>query len=168
MRRSRVTKPFLVAAGLVALMLAATAVPLGAQPASETHAGRGFGPVYDAAHEITLNGTIQSIVTRHAKGSPAGMHLLVAGPDGVVDAHVGSFLNKTTRESLHEGSAIKIVGAMTTLHGKDYLLARTMTVGDHTVAVRSTRGMLGPMPAAVRAHSRSQKKSSAEVNGGAR
>jgi hypothetical protein len=153
---------------LIALLFAMFTIPLGAQPASETHAGQGLGPVYDAAHEITVNGTIQTVVTRHTKGSPAGMHLMVMGPQGVVDAHVGPFLNKANREALQEGAAVRIVGAMSSQHGKSYLLARELTVGNRTIMVRSTHGTLAPMPAASKAHSRSENKSKVEVNGGAR
>lgn len=167
MRRGRISKLIPLAAGLVALMLAVAAVPLGAQPASVAHAGHGFAPVYDAAHEVTLNGTIQSVVTRHAKGSPAGMHLLVAGPQGVVDTHIGSMLSKTTRESLHEGKAIKVVGAMTTLHGKDYLLVRTLTIGQRSVTVRSTHGALVPEHAG-EAHRIVKTRNQVAANGGAR
>jgi len=156
-------------AGLLSgLLFAVVALPLGAQPASETRAGRGFGPVYEAAHEITVNGTIQTVVTKHTKGSPAGMHLMVMGPEGVVDAHVGPFLNKANREALQEGAAVRIVGAVTSQHGKSYLLARELTVGNRTITVRSEHGLLAPMPIARHARSRSEKKSPVEVNGGAR
>ena len=46
--------------------------------APESRAGQGFGPAYDLAHETTLAGTIQGVVTRPEAGSPAGMHLLIA------------------------------------------------------------------------------------------
>ena len=99
MRRNRLTKSRPTFAGLLpvlfaGLLLAILVVPLGAQPASETHAGHGFGVVYDAAHEITLAGTVQEVVTHHMAGRPAGVHLMVAGPHGLVDAHVGPFLAK--------------------------------------------------------------------------
>ena len=85
MKRTCLTQPARMIAGvLTALLFAIVAVPLGAQPASESRPGRGFGPVYDTAHETTLNGTIREVVTKHVAGSPAGMHLLVAGPQGVV------------------------------------------------------------------------------------
>jgi hypothetical protein len=156
-------------AGLLSsLLFAAMAIPLGAQPASETHVGHGLGPVYDAAHEITVNGTIQTVVTKHTKGSPAGMHLMVMGTEGMVDAHVGPFLSKANREALQGGAPVRIVGAMTSEHGKSYLLARELTVGNRTIMVRSTHGTLAPMPAVGKAHSRSEKKRSVEVSGGAR
>jgi hypothetical protein len=143
MKHFRITKPTQLIAGLLSGLLFATmAVPLGAQPASESRPGRGFGPVYDAAHETTINGTIREVVTKHALGSPAGMHLLVAGPEGVVDAHVGPFPSKDTLEALHTGLPIQIVGAMERLHGRQYLLARQLIFGGRTVTIRSRAGFL--------------------------
>jgi hypothetical protein len=168
MRRCRFTPSTPLIAGLCALLFAILTVPLGAQPASETHAGQGLGPVYDAAHEITVNGTIQTVVTKHTKGSPAGMHLMVMGSEGMVDAHVGPFLNKANREALQEGANVRIVGAMSSQHGKSYLLARELTVGSRTITVRSTHGELAPMPTGHHVRSSSEKKSAVEVNGGAR
>jgi hypothetical protein len=138
-------------AGLLAgLLLAILAVPLGAQLAPETRATRAVGPVYDAAHEITLNGTIQEVVTKRVAGSPVGMHLLVAGPEGVVDAHVGPYLTKDTQEALHAGLPVQIVGAVEQLHGKSILLARQLIFGGRTVTVRNENGFLvrahGPRP----------------------
>lgn len=127
---------------MFASMFAIIAVPPGAHAASETHPAQGFGPVYDAAHETTLNGTIQQVVTKHTIGSPAGMHLMVAGPQGLVDAHVGPFLSKETRAALQAGMPVNIIGATTVLHGKSYFLARQLTVGDRNITVRNKRGFL--------------------------
>ena len=130
-----------IAGLLTGLLFAVLAAPLGAQTAPESLPGPGFGPAYDAAHEITLNGTIQEVVTRHAIGSPAGMHLLVAGPQGLVDAHVGPSLSNETKAALLTGAPVQIVGAMSLLHGRDYLLARLLTVGGRTVTLRSEHGL---------------------------
>jgi len=70
------------------------------------------------------------------------MHLLVAGPQGVVDTHVGSFLSKATKESLQVGTSVQIIGATVTLRGKEYFLARQLTVDGRTVTVRSKHGLL--------------------------
>jgi hypothetical protein len=165
MRHTRLTKPIRMIAGLLAgLLFASLAVSLGAQPASETHVGHGFGLVYDAAHEITLNGDIQRVVTKHAVGTPVGMHLLVAGPKGLVDAHVGPFLSKEMKEALHTGTPVEIVGAMATVHGKSYLLARELSVGGTTVRVRSENGFLRRSPSTPYERSGIEKKST----GGAR
>jgi hypothetical protein len=174
MRRTCFMKPTPPIAGLLTgLLFAILAVPLGAaplsaQPSPETRVGRGFGPVYDAAHEITLNGTIQEVVLRHVVGSPAGMHLMVAGPQGMVDTHLGPFLSKETKEALRAGTPVEMVGAMTTLRGKEYFLARVLTVGSRTVKVRGASGVLlrGEAPRAH--HLRIARVSHTESNGGAR
>jgi hypothetical protein len=169
MRCTRFTKPTLVIAGLLTgLLLAIPAVPLGAQEAAESHLGRGFGPAYDAAHEITFSGTIQDVVSQHVAGSPAGIHLLVAGPQGVVDAHVGPFLSKETKESLQAGMPVRIVGAMSLQEGKNYLLARELTVGGSTVTVRSERGVLLPVLSPRAQRARTQKTSQLQIEAGAR
>jgi hypothetical protein len=169
MKHFRSTKPTLLIAGLLSGLLFATmAAPLGAQPASESRLGRGFGPVYDAARETTINGTIQKVVTKHTVGSPAGMHLLVTGPQGLVNAHVGSFLNKQTTASLQAGMPVRIVGANVSLHGKNYFLARELTVGGRTVTVRSERGILIRAHSARVARTRSQPSSQPGSTGGAR
>jgi|SRR5271155_256006 len=169
MRRSRFTKPTPMIAGLLAgLLFAILAVPLGAETVPTTRVGHGFGPVYDSAHEITLSGNIQAVIIKHVKGTPVGMHLLVAGPKGSVDAHVGPFLSKETQEALHIGTPVEIVGAMTTLHGRSYLLARQLTVGGSTVTVRSKHGALERERPTRQHISRSMAKPHVEPNGGTR
>ena len=122
---------------------------------------------YDKAHEITLNGTVQEVVSKRIAGSPIGMHLLVTGPQGLVDAHLGPYLTKDTQEALHTGEPVQIVGAMEKLHGTSYLLARQLIFGGRLVTVRSERGFL------LRAHSsrvvrpQTVKTSVMEPNGGA-
>ena len=146
MRRTRMTKSTPTFAGLpvlfAGLLLAIFATPLGAQPASETRVGHGFGVVYDAAHEITLTGTIQGVVTRRMPGRPAGMHLMVAGPGGLVDAHVGPFLSKEMKEALHTGTPVQLVGAMASLRGRKYLMVRALNVGGTRITLRNERGSL--------------------------
>ena len=160
MSGNHLLKPYRTIAGLLTVLLSAVlAVPLGAQTAPDSR-GLGFGPAYDRAHETTLNGTIQEVVT-HVIGGPAGMHLLVVGPRGTVDAHVGIFLSKKTINSLQTGMTVQIVGATTLSQGKEYLLARELTVGGSTVTVRSEHGLL------VRANSSGIARSKS-LDGGAR
>lgn len=143
MRRNCLKKPARMIVGLLTgLLVAILTIPLGAQPAPESRAGRGFGPVYDVAHEVTINGTVQRVVTKHALGSPAGMHLLVGRAEGIVDAHVGPFLAKDTQEALHTGLPVQMVGAMQQINGKQYLMVRQLVIGGHTVTVRNEHGFL--------------------------
>lgn len=145
MRRTRLTKPIhttMIAGLLAGLLFAIMAVPLGAQPASETRVGQGFGPVYDLAHQITLTGTVQEVVTRRMSGRPVGMHLMVAGPQGIVDAHVGPYLSKDMKEALHTGTPVQLVGVMASVRGRKYLMVRELNVGGTSVTLRNEHGFL--------------------------
>ena len=168
MRRTRLTKPLCIlttAGPLAGLLFAILAVPLFAQPASETRVAHGFGVVYDSAHEITLTGNVQQVITRHVAGSPAGMHLMVAGPQGLVDAHVGPFLSKEMKEALHTGTPVQLVGAMASLRGRKYLMVRELNVGGSRVIVRSEHGFLVRSEGST---TKSKETAKFESNGGAR
>jgi len=171
MRRTRLKKPAQMIAGLLTGLLFAI-VTIQPSAAADSRAQRPLSFGYDKAHEITLNGTVQEVVTKRVAGSPIGMHLLVAGPEGVVDAHVGPYLSKGTQDALHAGLPVQIVGAMEDAHGKHYLLARQLTFGGRRVTVRSENGLLVRAHGARMAHSkpetRVEKTSKVEVNGGAR
>jgi hypothetical protein len=143
MRRSRVTQAIPLIAGLLlSLLLVIVAVPLGAQPASETNIRSPRALGYNKAQEITVSGNIESVVSQRVLGSPAGLHILVNAPEGVMDAHLGPYMTKETKEALHAGTPVQIVGAVEKVRGKEYLLAREITFGGQTVAVRSKTGLL--------------------------
>ncbi len=142
MKVFRMTNTRLIAGLLSGLLFATMAVSLDAHAASVSRHGQGFGPVYDAAHETTFEGTIQEVVLKHTPGTPGGMHLMVAGPRGLVDAHIGPFMTKQTKEALQAGVPIRIVGASAEAHGKTIFLARQLTVDGNTVTVRNPRGFL--------------------------
>ena len=120
-------------------LLASLILSAGAQE-PKSAIGRGFGPAYDLAHETTLTGTIQDVVSKPQSSGLGGLHLLVAGPDGVVDAHLGAFLSKETKDSLHAGMSIQVVGAPMQLADKEYFLARELSIDGHTVVIRTQRG----------------------------
>jgi hypothetical protein len=169
MRCVLLTKTARMMAGLLAsLLLTIFTIQLTAQTAPDARPGRGFGPAYDAAHETTLNGTIQEVVSKRVVGSPAGIHLLVAGPQGVVDAHVGPFLSQETKESLQPGMPVRIIGATSSLQGKNYLLVRELTISGNTITVRSERGALLPVHSTRTQPAKNEKTAQVEVNGGAR
>jgi len=143
MKQTGSTKPAAACAALLTgLILMAAALPLGAASAPAARPGQGFGPAYDAAHETILAGTIQDVVTKHTAGSPAGVHLMVFAAKGVVDAHLGPFLSKETKDALQTGMPVQIVGATVRLHDKEFFLARQVTIGGRTITIRNTRGML--------------------------
>jgi hypothetical protein len=141
--RSTCKRKFTLAlSGLLPGVLLAWALPLCAQPVRTSRPAPDKIAAYDAAHEVTINGTVQQVVTKHNAGSPAGMHLLVSGTTGTVDAHVGPFLSKSMQQALHTGLPLQVVGAMATTHGKQYLLARQLNYGGQTVTVRGRNGSI--------------------------
>lgn len=167
MRRCRFISPTRALTGLLTgLLFAILTIPLSAQAAPQSRAGKGFGPAYDAAHETTLTGTIEEVVTKHSAGNPPGMHLLVTGPHGVVDTHLGPYLTEETKDALHTGTPIQVVGATTQVRGKQYFLARELSVGGRTITIRNAHGFL-VLPHVDRT-AKATTTADAEVNGGAR
>ena len=138
------------------LLFAITAIPLNAQPPLA------WG--YDKAHEVTLTGTIAAVNEKAPRNSPVGLHLMLSAPQGQVDAHLGPYMTKATIEALHTGIPVQIVGAMETVHGKQYLLARQIIFSGRLVQVRSENGFLMQEHSAKSLH-RDQKSG---VKGGAR
>ena len=135
------TKYTLILLSLLAGLMAE--IPLAAQAVRTSQPGRGIMFArYNAANEIALSGTIQRVITARQLGSPPGMHLFVTGPQGTVDAHVGSFLAKDVQAALRTGTSVKVVGAMEQLHGQNYLLARQISFDGRVVNVRSSTGFL--------------------------
>jgi hypothetical protein len=168
MRLCRFTNTRLIAGLLFSLLFATMAVSLDAHAASVSRTGQGFRPFYDAAHETTFEGTIQEVVVKHTAGSPGGMHLMVAGPKGLMDTHVGPFMSKETKEALKPGVPVRIVGASIEMHGKTYILARQLTVDGNTITVRGPRGFLVQTRSPRSERATARKTSQPEQNGGAR
>jgi hypothetical protein len=160
-----VKKPTLIAGLMLGLLFATVTIPLIAQP-TPTAAQHSVAWGYDKAHEITLTGTIAAVNEKAAAGSPVGLHLMITGSEGRVDAHLGPYMTKETLGALHMGIPVQIVGAMEKVHGKEYLLARQVIFGGRLVQVRSENGFL------VRQHSAQSHRGNAKAglwaNGGAR
>ena len=159
MRRTRSTNPARIIAGLLTAMLfAIVTLQPSAQTAADSRDQHPSVPAYDKAHEITLNGTVQEVVTKRIAGTPFGMHLMVAGPEGMVDAHVGPYLTKDTQEALRVGLPVQIVGAVEEHNGKSFFLVRQLIFGGRTVTVRSESGFLVRARASRLARSRPDSK----------
>lgn len=139
-RRGSVCLDLRIAGPGLCLLCAILTIPLIAQPA-ETHSPQTILG-YDKAHEITLNGIVQETFTRHEADSPAGLHVVVNGPQGLVDAHLGPYMTKQTQEALKSGTPVQIVGAIERYHGKETLLARRLIFGGRLITVRNDRGFL--------------------------
>jgi hypothetical protein len=97
---------------------------------------------YSPARETTFTGTIDQLVAGHTAGSPAGLHVLVNSPKGVIDASLGSYVSAQVQQSLAKGAAVQLSGVTRTIDATDYLLTRTLTVAGHSINIRNAHGFL--------------------------
>jgi hypothetical protein len=96
--------------------------------------------VYDASKEVSLTGTVYS-VKNSVSGKLAGGHLFLSSGTGTVDAHLGPFaLNGPRGVKVSPGEQVKLVGVMTTFHGSQVFLVRTLEAGSKTYAIRNEHG----------------------------
>ncbi len=165
MRSTRKSKLSLALTGILpGVLMACLAAPVTA--ATESQPARGVVGQYDAAHEMTINGTVQQVITKHTVGAAPGMHLTVNGTAGTVDVHVGPYLSKSMQQALRAGSPIQIVGAMVTIRCKQLFLARYVMITGQTITVRSNTGFL-LRPAQSSLSPRSGRAAKLASNGGA-
>lgn len=126
-------------ASLVCLVLLSTfTVALSAQSLSTP-----FGPtaLNSPAHDITVAGTIQQLITTHTSGAPLGAQLVVDGPQGSFTANLGLNLRAEVQKSLSQGAPVQISGFMKAIDGKQFLMARTLTIADKQIVIRNENGV---------------------------
>ena len=154
MRRTCLTKPARILAGLLtALLFAVVTIPLTAQPAGESH------PYYDKTQEVTVKAAVSSVLARPEPGMIAGSHLLLVTPSGTVDASLGRFgLAGKGALSVAAGEQVEATGVMKTLMNKQVFVVRTVTVGGHVYTMRTEHGIpVSPQSRARAAQKTTQK-----------
>ncbi|SPF50043.1 exported hypothetical protein [Candidatus Sulfotelmatobacter kueseliae] len=137
MRRSRFTKFTPLIAGLMTgLLFAILAVPLNAHPGD-------FPASYDISKEITLNGTVSSVLLRPAPGMTWGSHLMIETASGRVDASLGRWgLQGKDAVSVKPGQQIEVTGIMKSLSDKkEVFVARTVKVNGKLFTIRNQHGI---------------------------
>jgi DNA/RNA endonuclease YhcR with UshA esterase domain len=138
MRRCRLTKPTRLIAGLLAgLLFAILAVPLIAQPTRETH------QFYDITKEVTLKGTVASVITRASQGMIMGSHLMLETGSGRVDASLGKWgMAGKGALSVSAGEGVEVTGVMKTLKDKnEVFVVRTVRANGHLYTIRNAHGI---------------------------
>jgi hypothetical protein len=131
--------PFTGLCALAVLSLISSVAPVQAQTAAiET---RPAEPYYDVAKEVTLKGTVSSVLTKPSPGMIMGSHLLLATASGEVDASLGRFglLGKGAL-SVAAGQQVEVTGVMKTLMEKQVFVARTVKVGEQVYTMRNQHG----------------------------
>jgi hypothetical protein len=145
-------------AGLYALALISLIslqLPVQAQTAE-----RSVGPLsYDASKEVTLNGTVLSVLAKPSPGMVMGSHLLLATPSGPVDTSLGRFgLMGKGALSVAPGQQVEVTGVMKTVKDKQVFLARTVKVGGEVYTIRNEHGF----PVSPQVRERANRKTAGE------
>jgi hypothetical protein len=97
---------------------------------------------YDIRDEVTLPGTVTSILTKAAPGMIAGSHLILVTSSGPVDASLGGFgLHGYGAASVVAGRQIEVTGVMRTIKDKPIFLVRTLKVGGEVYTIRNQQGV---------------------------
>jgi hypothetical protein len=127
---------------LTTLAIVLLAAPVGANE-SAPFRRTVIAPKYDMAKEITLEGTIETLIRTPAPGSIIGAHLIVSTAQGTVDAHIGNYVvSGPHAASFASGQAVKLVGVMIEFNHQNVLIVRTIQTENRTITVRSEHGFL--------------------------
>jgi hypothetical protein len=98
---------------------------------------------YDITEEITLTGTVTSVLAKAAPGMISGSHLLIATSSGPVDASLGKFgLQGYGAVSVAAGRQIEATGVMTTIKDKPIFVVRTVRVDGAVYVIRNQHGVV--------------------------
>jgi hypothetical protein len=105
-------------------------------------ASRAAVPIrYELAEEVSLTGTVSSVLAKAAPGMIAGSHLLLQTPSGPVDASLGRFgLQGAGAIPIECGQQIEATGVMRTNKGRSLFLVRTLKVGGQVYTIRNQHG----------------------------
>jgi len=101
------------------------------------------GPMsYDVSEEVTLNGTVATVLTMPLPQMLAGSHLLLTTPSGSVDVSLGTTqLRGKDAIALIAGQQVEVTGVMKIFRGKQVLLARTVKTGGFLYDIRNEHGI---------------------------
>jgi DNA/RNA endonuclease YhcR with UshA esterase domain len=119
-------------AGLAAIL----AVPLSAQAGHQTY------PYYDITKEVTLNGTVSSVLDHPSAGMTPGAHLVLATQSGTIDASLGRWgLQGKGALSVAQGEAVEVTGVMKNLKEKQVFVTRTVKARGQVYQIRNKYGI---------------------------
>jgi len=123
----------LIAGLLAGLLFAILVVPLIAQPARE---------FYNVREEVTLSGTVSSVLRGPAPGMIWGGHLMIDTLHGKVDASLGRWgLEGKGAPTVKPGQQVEVTGIIKTVRNKEVLVTRTLKVNGKIYAMRTQHGI---------------------------
>jgi hypothetical protein len=121
---------------------------------------------YDVAKEVTINGTVSSVIekpsavsAKPSAGMIMGSHLLVATSDGPVDASLGRVSSQGKGAvPIAAGQQIEMTGVMKTIKSRQVFLVRTVTADGHVYTIRNEHGF----PVSPQAREHASRKTAGE------
>jgi hypothetical protein len=123
----------LLAGLLIAMMFAIPVVPLSAADSDSR---------YDVSKEVTLSGTVSSVLFKPAPGMIWGSHLMVETVFGRLDASLGRFgLEGRGALSVIPGQQIELTGVMMTVRDKEVFVVRSVRANGKTYTMRNEHGI---------------------------
>jgi len=118
---------------IFAIMFATLVVPLNADD---------FHSRYDVSKEVTLSGTVSSVLHNPAPGMIWGSHLIVETVSGRLDASLGRFgLEGKGALSVTPGQQIELTGVMKTVRDKEVFVVRSVKANGKTYTMRNEHGI---------------------------
>jgi hypothetical protein len=156
--RRQTVKQLMIGLCTLAILLISSLRPVQAQ--TTAGATRAAGPFnYDVAEEVTITGTVSSVLMKAAPGMIVGSHLLLATPSGAVDASLGRFgLQGAGAVSVAAGQQIEATGVMKTIKDKPIFMVRSVKVGGEVYTIRNEHGF----PVSPQARERAGQKTKGE------
>ena len=133
-RVAGITNAGMKIAGLMFAILAASVLAQAAASAAR--------PYYDVRQEVTLSGTVSSVVTKPTPALAPGSHLLLNTASGAVDAFLGNWaMAGKGALSVSAGQSVEVTGVMKTLKNRQVFVVRTVKTGSHVYVVRNEFGI---------------------------
>jgi hypothetical protein len=139
-------KPLSIGMCTLAILLLAPALrPVQAQKTPADSAVRTFR--YDVADEVTITGTVSSVLAVAAPGMMAGSHLLLVTSSGPVDASLGRFGLSAVGSSANDrltalaGQHVEATGVIRMHKDKPVLLVRTVNADGEVYTLRNEHGV---------------------------
>jgi hypothetical protein len=120
--------------------------------ASAQASNRTAGPFsYDTSKEVTISGTVASVVTKPVPGKIMGAHLMLTTGNGLVDASLGRFaVTGRNAMKLSTGQQVTLTGVTKTIGKQEIFLTRTVKAGGAVYTIRNEHGF--PMTQHTRAN----------------
>jgi hypothetical protein len=134
MRQSRfIGSTPLIAGLLTGLLLAILVVPVKADDSDSR---------YDVSQEVTLSGTVSSVLHKAAPKMIWGSHLMVETAFGRLDASLGRLgLEGKGALSVTPGQQIELTGVMMTVRDKEVFVVRSVKANAKTYSMRNEHGI---------------------------